>query len=66
MLEFNPQKRISAEEAIRDKYFDDVRIAQQEENDACDIDLHFDDVELSNEEIRELIINELKNNKIDI
>lgn len=25
MLMFNPNKRISAEEALRDKYFDDVR-----------------------------------------
>jgi len=26
MLEFNPNKRISAEEALKDSYFNDVRI----------------------------------------
>lgn len=39
MLEFNPQKRISAEEALKDEYFDDVRIPEQEELDICEIDL---------------------------
>jgi hypothetical protein len=28
MLEFNPDKRISAEDAIKDAYFDDVRIGE--------------------------------------
>ena len=44
MLEFSPMKRISAEEAIKDKYFDEVRISEQEvfissEEANCDIDL---------------------------
>lgn len=26
MLEFDPRKRISAEEAIKDSYFDDIRL----------------------------------------
>jgi serine/threonine protein kinase len=28
MLEFNPNKRISAEEALKSPYFDDVRIPE--------------------------------------
>jgi serine/threonine protein kinase len=28
MLEFNPNKRISAEEILSDRYFDDVRIPE--------------------------------------
>jgi serine/threonine protein kinase len=30
MLEFNPDKRISAEEAIQDSYFDEIRLEDQE------------------------------------
>lgn len=30
MLEFNPNKRITAAEAIQDSYFDDVRLPNQE------------------------------------
>ena len=28
MLEFNPDKRITAEDALKDEYFDDVRILE--------------------------------------
>ncbi len=28
MLEFSPVKRITAEEALKDSYFDDIRIAE--------------------------------------
>jgi serine/threonine protein kinase len=28
MLEFNPYKRISAEEALKDSYFDEIRIPE--------------------------------------
>jgi len=59
MLEFNPDKRISAEEALKDPYFDEVRIPEQESIEPCDIDLHFDDVDMSVEDIRTLIIEEI-------
>ena len=53
MLEFNPDKRISAEEALSDPYFDEIRLEEQEEFDPCEIDLTFIDKfhegELSNE-----------------
>jgi hypothetical protein len=43
MLWFNPETRITAEEALRDSYFDDVRLPEQEvvkEGDLaqCEID----------------------------
>ena len=43
MLEFNPEKRISAEDAIKNPYFDDIRIEEQEVFDKeveaeCNID----------------------------
>lgn len=60
MLEFNPSKRISCEEALKDSYFDDVRIKEQEEFEICEIDLGFDQEVLSPEQIKELIIMELK------
>ena len=28
MLEFNPDKRVTAEDAIKDEYFDDIRILE--------------------------------------
>lgn len=43
MLEFNPNKRISAEEALKNPYFDEVRIPEQETFVPCEIDLHFDE-----------------------
>ena len=51
MLKFSPNDRISAEEALKDPYFDDIRLEDQEEFDACDIDLSFidKDEEISNE-----------------
>ena len=61
MLEFNPNKRISAEEAIKLDYFDDIRILEQENFEVCNIDLKFDEVEMSVEEVRKLVVEELKN-----
>ena len=60
MLEFNPGKRISALEALKDSYFDDVRIKGQEEFETCGIDLQFDEKDLSPEEIKEQIIAKIK------
>ncbi len=28
MLEFNPERRISAEEALKDSYFDEIRLEE--------------------------------------
>mmetsp|Transcript_2953 Transcript_2953/g.4540 ORF Transcript_2953/g.4540 Transcript_2953/m.4540 type:complete len:99 (+) Transcript_2953:667-963(+) len=59
MLMFDPNKRISAEEALADEYFDEIRLDEQEEFDSCDIDLSFIDKyqegELSKEELRVMI-----------
>ena len=52
MLEFNPSKRIPAEIALKDSYFDDVRLPEQENFQPNEIDLKFDDDELSQEEVR--------------
>lgn len=61
MLQFNPGKRLSAEEALKDTFFDDVRIPQQESMEVLtNIDLTFDEEELSPEEVRELVIKEIK------
>ena len=59
MLEFNPNKRISAEEALQDEYFDDIRLEDQEEFSPIEIDLTFIDKyqegELSQDQLREII-----------
>lgn len=60
MLEFNPRKRIQAEDALKDSYFDEVRIPEQETFEEVDIDLTFDDEDLSVEEVKQLVINEIK------
>jgi hypothetical protein len=52
MLEFNPSKRITAEEALMDPYFDEIRIQEQETMEPCDIDLFFDDVEMPIDELK--------------
>ena len=64
MLEFSPIKRITAEDALKGPYFDDIRLPEQEvfisaDEANCDIDLQFDDEELSLEELRRLIIEEI-------
>jgi len=57
MLEFNPNKRISAAEALLDSYFDEIRLPEQEEFQPPCIDLSIDDIEkesLSIEELKKL------------
>jgi len=52
MLEFNPSKRISAEQAVLNPYFDEVRLPEQETFDVLPIDLTFDDEELSVDDVK--------------
>lgn len=63
MLRFNPNERISAEEAIKDAYFDDIRLPEQETSaDLEPINLEFDQADseaLSLEALKELIIKEI-------
>lgn len=66
MLEFNPNKRITAKEAIKDPYFDEVRIPEQEEFEICNIDLDFDKEETTVEELRAFLIEALKEGSSDI
>jgi serine/threonine protein kinase len=71
MLQFNPERRITAEDALKDPYFDDIRLPDQEtfnddEEAHCDIDLRFDDKELSMDELRTLIIEEIDKSKQSI
>ena len=59
MLEFNPNKRISAEEALKNQYFDEVRIEEQEIMEPEEINLDFDTQELTLEELKAFIVREL-------
>ena len=54
MLKFNPNERISAEEALKDQYFDDIRLEDQEIFEACNIDLSFIEA-VTEDELREMI-----------
>ena len=60
MLEFNPNKRISASEILSDSYFDDIRIPEQEDFEPIEIDLKFDDEELAIEDLRQWVVEEIK------
>ena len=63
MLEFNPNKRISAVEAIADPYFDDIRLPEQEVFETPKINLPVDDEgkeDLPTHELRKLIIEEMR------
>lgn len=43
MLVFNPKLRITAEEALKDPYFDDIRIQEQEDHAPDEIRIPFDE-----------------------
>ena len=63
MLKFDPRKRISAEEAIKDPYFDAIRLPTQEVFEAKEINLEFDEKGMENipmEEMRRLILQEMR------
>ena len=62
MLEFNPNKRPSAQEALEDPYFDDIRLPEQEKFETPVINLAFDDEgrsDLPTEELRRMITDEI-------
>jgi len=56
MLIFNPKLRITAEEALQDPYFDEIRIPEQEDQIPEEFSLPFDEAELSEEELKNLLI----------
>ena len=64
MLKFNPNQRITAEEAIKDSYFDDIRLPDQETSaDVDSINLEFDrdnTESLSLEALKDLLLKEIK------
>lgn len=63
MLEFDPRKRISAEEAIKDSYFDEIRLPDQEVHHPKEINLEFDEAGMENlsmDQLRKLIIEQMR------
>ena len=62
MLEFNPNKRPSAQQALEDPYFDDIRLPEQERFETPIINLPVDDEgrsDLPLEELRRMIADEI-------
>ena len=62
MLEFNPSKRPTAQEALEDPYFDDIRLPEQERFDTQIINLPVDDEgksDLPIAELKRMIIDEI-------
>ena len=61
-LEFNPNKRPSAQQALEDPYFDDIRLPEQERFETPIINLPVDDEgrsDLPMEELRRMIVDEI-------
>lgn len=54
MLEFHPDKRITAAEAILDSYFDEIRLPEQERYEPPKIDLSIDENDCQDLTIQEL------------
>jgi serine/threonine protein kinase len=68
MLEFNPNKRISAADAILDSYFDDIRLPEQEIFEPPKIELSIDDLgneNLSLPDLKQLVFKIINNHKSD-
>lgn len=62
MLEFNPGKRPTAEEALQDPYFDDIRLPEQERFEVAEIHMPVDDEGCSNmpmNELKRMVIEEI-------
>lgn len=63
MLRFNPNERITAAEALKDSYFDDIRLPEQETSeDVAPINLDFDakeEDELPLDQLKQLVLSEI-------
>eukprot|EP00351_Strombidinopsis_sp_SopsisLIS2011_P001237 CAMPEP_0116883636 /NCGR_PEP_ID=MMETSP0463-20121206/16189_1 /TAXON_ID=181622 /ORGANISM="Strombidinopsis sp, Strain SopsisLIS2011" /LENGTH=88 /DNA_ID=CAMNT_0004538661 /DNA_START=212 /DNA_END=478 /DNA_ORIENTATION=- len=67
MLEFNPNKRITPEEALQDAYFDEIRMPEQESFNIPDVSLDFDNQEssVSDDRLFDMIVQQIKQNPVD-
>ena len=63
MLKLNPNERITAEQAINDSYFDDIRLPEQEDcSNETPLKFEFDEAineGLSIEDLKKLIVKEI-------
>ena len=62
LLEFNPNKRPTAAEALKDPYFDDIRLPEQEKFETPHINLPVDDEgksDLSIAELKKMVLDEI-------
>ena len=69
MIAFNPNKRPSAQEALEDPYFDDIRLPEQERFETPIINLPVDDEgrsDLSMDELKRMIIEEVAKHNSDM
>ena len=60
MLKFDPDKRITVDQAMKHKYFDDLPTEQDEKaTSVSKFDFEFEDLDLSSHELRDLILYEI-------
>ena len=60
MLEFNPNKRISAEEALKSKFFDKDRLLENENWPTHPVEVGFDMKEMSARRLKALVKEEMQ------
>lgn len=60
MLKFEPDKRITVDEALKHVYFKDMPYEEEEKGDiVCKFDFEFDDMDLNTQELRDHILYEI-------
>lgn len=60
MLRFNPDERITLKNSLKHAYFDDLPFEDEDNAEsACAYDFLYENEELDNEELRELILHEI-------
>lgn len=60
MLKFDPDKRISIENAMKHKYFDNLPVEEEEKAESVSkFDFEFEDLDLSTNELRDMILHEI-------
>ena len=60
MLEFNPNKRISVEEALKHPYFEDLHDSEDEPEFTEEIEFKYEEKETSSDELKAILLAEIK------
>ena len=68
MLEFDPNQRITAEQALQNSYFDEIRLPHQENIAPAEIDMTIDDLQnesITIEELKKIVVEVIQKHSSD-